>query len=73
MRGLGPDPAITELASYLLFDPTFCGRLVELGRADVAAERDRIARFFGSGASADARGERSGLGRGTPAERRAQS
>jgi hypothetical protein len=24
MRGLGPDAAITELASYLLFDPEFC-------------------------------------------------
>jgi len=50
MRGLGPDAAITELASYLLFDPVFCGRLVDLGRADVAAERERIARFFASGA-----------------------
>jgi hypothetical protein len=49
MRGLGPDEAITELTSYLLFDPAFCGRLVELGRSDVAAERDRIARFFAIG------------------------
>jgi len=46
MRGLGPDAAITELTSYLLFDPEFCSRLVELGRADVGAERERIARFF---------------------------
>ena len=52
MRGLGPDPAITELASYLLFDPEFCGRLADLGRADVAAERDRIARFFAPGVAA---------------------
>jgi NTE family protein len=49
MRGLGPDAAITELASYLLFDPEFCGRLVDLGRADVAAERETIARFFAGG------------------------
>ena len=48
MRGLGPDAAITELASYLLFDATFCGKLIDLGRQDVAAERERIARFFGS-------------------------
>jgi NTE family protein len=46
MRGLGPDPAITELTSYLLFDPGFCGQLLELGRSDVAAERDRIKGFF---------------------------
>jgi NTE family protein len=51
MRGLGPDAAITELASYLLFDPEFCGRLVDLGRADVAAERDRIREFFAHGAA----------------------
>ena len=47
MRGLGPDAAITELTSYLLFDPEFCGALVELGRADVTAEARRIAAFFG--------------------------
>jgi NTE family protein len=46
MRGLGPDEATTELASYLLFDSVFCGRLLELGRADVHAERARIADFF---------------------------
>jgi NTE family protein len=51
MRGLGPDAAIAELASYLLFDAEFCGRLVDLGRADVAAERDRIAQFFASTAA----------------------
>jgi NTE family protein len=46
LRGLGSDASITELASYLLFDRTFCGRLIELGRQDVAADRDRIAAFF---------------------------
>jgi NTE family protein len=46
MRGLGPDEAVTELASYLLFDGEFCGKLIELGREDVAVERDRIAAFF---------------------------
>jgi hypothetical protein len=46
LRGLGPDAAETELASYLLFDTAFCGKLIELGRHDVAAERERIARFF---------------------------
>ncbi|MCC6848645.1 MAG: patatin-like phospholipase family protein [Deltaproteobacteria bacterium] len=46
MRGLGSDAAVNELASYLLFDPSFCGALMELGRQDVAAERERIAAFF---------------------------
>ncbi|NNL66827.1 MAG: hypothetical protein HKP30_11325, partial [Myxococcales bacterium] len=46
MRGLGTDEETSELASYLLFDPEFCGRLVEVGRADVAERREEIARFF---------------------------
>ena len=33
MRGLGSDASVTELASYLLFDSEFCGRLIDLGRA----------------------------------------
>ena len=50
MRGLGTDEAITELLSYLLFDPVFCGRLIELGRADVVAARTQIEQFFAEGA-----------------------
>jgi NTE family protein len=46
LRGLGSDAAVTELASYLLFDTAFCSQLIDLGRQDVAAERERIARFF---------------------------
>ncbi|MCK6555848.1 patatin-like phospholipase family protein [Candidatus Binatia bacterium] len=46
LRGLGSDEAVTELASYLLFDAVYCTRLIEAGRNDVAAERDRIAEFF---------------------------
>ena len=46
MRGLGPDEATTELASYLLFDGVFCRRLMEIGRADVAARRDQIREFL---------------------------
>jgi NTE family protein len=48
LRGLGSDAAVTELASYLLFDTAFCGKLIDLGREDVVAERERIARFFDS-------------------------
>lgn len=46
MRGLGPDEAITELLSYLLFDPEFCGRLIELGRKDATASKPQIEEFF---------------------------
>jgi NTE family protein len=46
MRGLGSDEAVTELTSYLLFDPEFCKRLVELGRKDVKANAAEIERFF---------------------------
>jgi NTE family protein len=46
IRGLGSEEAITELTSYLLFDPIFCGRLVELGREDVKLGRDEIQDFF---------------------------
>jgi NTE family protein len=46
LGGLGSEQSVTELTSYLLFDAEFCGRLVELGRQDVAAERARIEAFF---------------------------
>jgi NTE family protein len=54
MRGLGSDESVTELASYLLFDSVFCSRLIDLGRHDVAAERDRIAAFFARDATSSA-------------------
>jgi NTE family protein len=46
LRGLGPDRAITELLSYLLFDPVFCGRLIELGRRDAAAAAPQVEAFL---------------------------
>jgi NTE family protein len=54
LRGLGSDEAITELSSYLLFDPVFCGRLIELGREDAKANRNEIERFFTEPASSPA-------------------
>jgi NTE family protein len=48
MRGLGSEEAMTELTSYLLFDPEFCARLIEVGRADVEAARPSIEAFFGA-------------------------
>ncbi len=55
MRGLGEDEQTEELASYLLFDPTFCTRLVELGVADVAAREAEIREFFSEEAGAGER------------------
>ncbi len=46
IRGLGSDEATTELTSYLLFEPEFCQRLMEMGRADVLASSDTIRAFF---------------------------
>lgn len=45
MRGLGTDESITELLSYLLFDPAFTTRLIAAGRDDVHAARADILRF----------------------------
>lgn len=48
MRGLGKDSELSELSSYLLFDSVFCQRLMQLGRDDVLAARERILDFFAS-------------------------
>jgi NTE family protein len=64
LRGLGSDDAITELASYLLFDAEFCGRLIEMGRNDVAASGRRVEAFLrraSGGTRAGARGQRATL------------
>jgi NTE family protein len=46
LRGLGDDEATAELASYLLFDTTFCNRLIDQGVADVIAQEAEIRAFF---------------------------
>lgn len=46
LRGLGSDEAITELLSYLLFDPVFCGRLLDLGHEDARRMRPEIEEFL---------------------------
>ncbi len=46
LRGLGPEEATVELASYLLFDAGFCRRLIEIGRADTEARAGEIGDFL---------------------------
>lgn len=46
LRGLGTDESTTELISYLLFHPSFCGRLIALGKEDVIARQEEIRAFF---------------------------
>lgn len=36
----------SELTSYLLFDPEYCGKLIELGYQDAMSNRDEIKRFL---------------------------
>lgn len=43
-RGGGSE---ADLASYLLFDGTFCRQLIEMGRSDAEARRDELMEFFG--------------------------
>jgi NTE family protein len=44
--GLGSSSEAAELTSYLLFDPEFCGLLVELGYNDAIENRESIAGFL---------------------------
>lgn len=46
LRGLGGDKSVAELASFLLFHPDYCRRLIDLGRADVQKQRDKIDQFL---------------------------
>lgn len=53
-RAAGDKPAAdgkgdSDLMSYLLFDGEYCRALIELGRADAAARKDELARFFDGG------------------------
>lgn len=46
VAGLGSQKESSELTSYLLFDPEFCGELVRLGREDALAQKEQIAMFL---------------------------
>lgn len=42
MKGLGDQGSIEEIASYLLFDTSFCSRLIEMGYNDAFRVRGKI-------------------------------
>lgn len=46
LRGLGSSSEASEITSYLLFDPEFCGRLVDIGYEDGMANRESIRNFL---------------------------
>lgn len=46
MGGLGSADETSELLSFLLFDPTYCSELVDLGYRDTKARAGELALFF---------------------------
>ncbi|WP_413582563.1 patatin-like phospholipase family protein [Bdellovibrio sp. HCB288] len=46
MKGLGSMQDASEIISYLMFDPTFCSDLIEIGRKDGYAQKEEIIKFL---------------------------
>ncbi|HWU44822.1 MAG TPA: hypothetical protein VN132_15325, partial [Bdellovibrio sp.] len=46
MKGLGSLQDASEIISYLLFDPTFCADLIEIGRRDGLAQKEDIIKLL---------------------------
>lgn len=48
LKGLGSINDASEIVSYLLFDPSFCTQLIEIGYEDGMKQKDEIRRFLES-------------------------
>jgi NTE family protein len=48
LAGLGTSEEAAEILSYLLFEPGYCGALVDLGYKDTMSRREEISRFLTS-------------------------
>ncbi len=46
IKGLGTLEEASEIVSYLLFEPSYCGQLIELGYDDAMKNKEEIAKFF---------------------------
>lgn len=48
LKGLGRIEEASEIVSYLLFDPSFCTQLIEIGYEDGMKQKDEIKKFLES-------------------------
>jgi NTE family protein len=46
LKGLGSIEEASEIVSYLLFDPSFCTQLIEIGYEDGMRQKEEITRFL---------------------------
>lgn len=46
LKGLGPLDDASEIISYLLFEPSFCSRLIEIGYKDGMKQAEEIEKFL---------------------------
>lgn len=46
IKGLGTLEEASEIVSYLLFDPSYCGQLMEIGYEDAMKQKERLLQFF---------------------------
>lgn len=46
LKGLGPVEDASEIVSYLLFDPSYCQKLIDFGYQDAMEKKDEIKHFL---------------------------
>ena len=46
LKGLGPLEDASEIISYLLFEPEFCSRLIDIGYRDAMNQKEQISNFL---------------------------